>query len=214
MNTATGHAEHAPDSLADTSAPSPPLWRRLRPATGHPLLIALVVAAFTAWFGPAVTREWQNHDRELALKDELVQQSTAASAKLVSAVQGHEFRPNAASTAKYEAAFAKWDEESQALGARISVYLTDPDIAVGWRTFAERTLDFYDLAGTNAGASLRRTIVARLAAYAGLDSSDESTLVSKHPNLAYQHAWRKLKYGLLRRRDEVQKLILTASVRL
>ena len=185
-------------------------------ALGHPLLLALVGALFTVWFGPYVARQWQNHDRELEIQDQLAQQMTTATAVVVSTIQTYEFRPGLGARAVYVASYPRWDRESQAIGTKLVTYIEDGEqVRAEWREFSDRLLDLYNLADAPRDRTTRKEILGRLAAYLGRERVDTATLRKRrHRAGAYQVAWRELKYALLDARDAIQRRMLTSDVEL
>jgi hypothetical protein len=167
-----------------------------------------------------LARTWQTHDRELAIKDELVQQMTSATSNLSAAIQAYEFRPDSGTRRAYVTAFGKWDTESQGVAAKIRTYFADESLAREWAQHSEIMLDWYNLADLHGTLQpqLRREALDRLWAYVGRKKRLGDSLDRRPSNVKadarYQLEWRRLKYSLFERRDEIQRRIIRADMRL
>src|SRR3954452_9169170 len=85
------------------------------------LVIATALAAFL--LGPFLTDRWQDHKDAVARRSVLVEQISDASGTFVGAAHLEAHRTASASSA-FDAAFVKWQVESEALHSRISAYET------------------------------------------------------------------------------------------
>jgi hypothetical protein len=204
---------------------------------GHPLTLLLLGGVLTAVVGPFITRAWQNHERALEVKSELVDQMSQATAALMTSVQVREFNPGVLSEREYLDAFRQWDERSQVIDARLATYFPGNEkLGVGWRDLSLALVDYFGLASyegratspkargvTRCPRDARPTVRGRsrfmcaIGIYLGPPWDRPGHWRMKHlfvrriGTVEYRIGWRKLKYELIDRRDQLVREVIASD---
>jgi hypothetical protein len=127
-------AEHAQtlDESGSGAAAAPKPHRRWS-WLAHPLVLLLVGGAFTAgitnYLVPSITRQWQNHDKELEIKSALVQDVNRAAFQFFETIRLIESEPPPKTLAALDRAYVSWRTSEQTFGATIQTYFPGERIA-------------------------------------------------------------------------------------
>jgi hypothetical protein len=136
-------------------------------ALAHPLTILVFGALLTGLLVPAITRRWQDRQKELELKTELVSALSEVITSIVLAVQfvrlGRARTPTELMTADvladrqraFDEAYRTWEVQSAVLGTKLQAYFSATRIPKGWTTFSEVVTDFYALEGQDTETEAR-----------------------------------------------------------
>ena len=196
----------------------------------NPLLLLAVSSGITFFLAPFVSNTWQNHEQALKNRNELVQQMSTTSARILFAVQRNEFqgktskdpvRKKAAKQAALDA-FGEWDQESQSVSAKLASYPVEhrTRLTRAWNAYSLAILCYYNLVDRPGviHPHLRRITVRGLATYLqGTSYSFAKVLTPVEQtegiglNLAYQQAWRHLKLDLIEKKDEMVGSVLNGK---
>jgi hypothetical protein len=163
--------------MGTTSRPSATNLSKAAAFLRHPLVIAVLAAAFSALLIPQVTREWQDRQKEQDLKQSLLGEistsSTSAVRSSISLAGGHlraaggEQGEDAGDV--YQQLRNDWLVRRASARARIAVYF--PQLYACWYSFERATADFLSLAVPGDEAS-RRARVASLQRYVNADFAE------------------------------------------
>jgi hypothetical protein len=203
----------------------------------HPLTLLLLGGLLTAVVGPFITRTWQTHERELEVKSELVDQMSQATAALMTSVHVREFNRGRFSGNEYLDAFRQWDEQSQVIDARLATYFPgNKHLSGGWRALSLALFDYYNLGSENAwkigdetrlparcserkleSLTYRPRFLCGIGRY--LDGQwdqlahwrSESLFKRQINSAKYRNGWRKLKYAMIERRDELVRQVIASD---
>jgi hypothetical protein len=209
-------SDSAPTGPGDNEPP-----RRLSPASrlrewlSHPLLLLLIGALISSILVPSLTRQWQNHEKELEMKSGLVEDMNNSVTDFVMAVQFAEVGATSQSQADYDKAYRDWEIKRGQLASKIRVYFPASRIADEWSRYSRAVTDFYVLSGIRE-ESRRAGLVSRLANYFG--QGDLQALAAGPPDdrrssqyQRYVQAWEILKDRILSKKDEFINDILRSS---
>jgi hypothetical protein len=197
--------------------------RQLYEWFANPLLVTVVAALLGGLLIPQITREWQDHQKALEIKTDLVSQmSESASSAVMTGrfiaaglVRGASTDPNADQRAWNEG-YRAWTTGSASIGAKLEAYFAGSDRGSEWRSFADVVTDFFQLSA-NVNAT-RPAQVREIFAYPELpknlrlSAEDRHVLVTSNSSPEFQRAYAELGRGILQRRDDLVQAVLDAGV--
>lgn len=133
-------------------------------ALRHPVvagaLLAVITGIFASILVPALTRVWQDHPRELALKRELVARMSRESTKAVDS----NFAGLGASATRdkrvLDRAYRRWRIESAVIGSELQTYFPDSDIYREWDEYAGIVQVLIETLALSEGGDLNSDYVA------------------------------------------------------
>ncbi len=147
-------------SFLSTSAQPSSVWSDTAEFFGHPFVLLVIGALLTGLFVPFITRRWQDRQKELELKTNLVADMSQSvhtftmtllfegrRRRLHSAVETSE--PLIRRT-ELEAAYQDWRVRSAVIGAKLEAYFRDASLRDEWSSFTRAVNDFYRLEDTDA----------------------------------------------------------------
>jgi hypothetical protein len=164
----------------------------------HPLIVLLVGALISGLLIPAFTRRWQNYQKALEIKTQLVSDLSKSIMGIVMATQFAHIGAKSQKQADFDQAYRDWEIESAVIGTKLQAYFPDTTIPTEWTAFSELVTDFYALEGI--GVDERSGHAADLAKRLGASG--------------YQGArdWLTLKDGILDRKSALIQQVLKAAV--
>jgi hypothetical protein len=111
---------------------SKPQWKWL----SHPLFLLLLGGAFTAgitnYLVPSITRQWQNHDKELEIKSALVQNMNRAAFDFFESIRTVEYQDRPKTLAPLDRAYVSWRTAVRVDAAEFDTYFSNPEIDRDW----------------------------------------------------------------------------------
>jgi len=93
--------------------PNPTLYDWL----AHPLLLLIIGALISALIVPWLTQRWQNHQKKLELKSDLVSQISESVVNMVMAVLYAVLGAKSLTPEKYDEAFHDWQTRQAVIGS-------------------------------------------------------------------------------------------------
>lgn len=112
----------------------------------HPLVLLIVGALISSYLIPALTRGWQDHQKELEIKIGLVDQVNEAILGIAMATQFAEVGAKSQTQEDFDKAYLEWEVKAAKIGSRIRGYLPE-GIYSDWHTYVGVVTDFYALTG-------------------------------------------------------------------
>jgi hypothetical protein len=181
-----------------------------------PFAVTGAAAGFSWFFGPHLTDGWQDRQHRFDTKTALVTQLSAASAMFASAIQTFEYhRPSdRGARATYVKAYQAWDEANQVIAAKMDSYYGNMDakrLGREWRQYVEMMGVYYDLPDRKKSGKGRMKLLRALRGYLSWKMIPRTLLSDprgRNENLAYQAAWRTIRFGLIKKRDAIVKQLL------
>lgn len=168
----------------------------------HPLFLLLAGAVLTGLLIPTVTRRWQDRQKALELKTELVGEISESITEMVMAVQFVHLGAASMNQEKFDEAYREWEARSAVIGTKLQAYFPKTEIPDDWTRLSEVVTDFYALEGVSD--ELRRSeyslrIDERLSALLG--SQYERT-----------QDWGALKEGISMKKADIIKKVLDSRI--
>jgi hypothetical protein len=177
-----------PGMLADVAA-----------TLAHPLLLLAVGAAVSSFLVPAVTRRWQDHQKELEVKVGLVDQISKAVAEFLIAIQFAELQAQSQSQEEFDDAYRAWEVAQPTIGGRLQAYFPESSLPSEWAELTRRVTAFYGATGVSDGTER----VRRLREIAAVSDADDRSATE---------LWREAKVSLLRANDRLSSRVLTERI--
>lgn len=118
-------------------------WRRVRVPTS--VIVTLLVAALSVWIAPAVTRQWDDRQKERQLKAAFADEIAAASARALTAglIVAATDRPLVRRD-RHDTAKARWEGDALRISMKLTAYF-GPEISRRWAAFNENMALFLDI---------------------------------------------------------------------
>src|SRR5687767_12760316 len=111
----------------------------------HPFTILLAGAAISGLLIPSITRRWQNHQKALEIKTQLVSDLSKSIMEIVMATQFAHLRAPSQQQADFDRAYRDWEIQSGVIGTKLQAYFSGSTIPEEWSQFSEIVTDFYAL---------------------------------------------------------------------
>jgi hypothetical protein len=165
----------------------------------HPLVILLFGALISGLLVPSITRGWQNHQKALEIKTQLVGELSKSIMEFIMAIQFARLGAESQRQADFDKAYLGWEVQSAVIGTKLQAYFPDTTIPEEWSAFSELVTEFYALEGI--APDQRQGFMASIKGKLGasFDAGDRA-----------QVDWGELKKGILRRESElIQKVLAT-----
>ena len=167
----------------------------------HPLIILFAGALISGLLIPAITRQWQNHQKALEIKTQLVSELSKTIMEIIIATQFAHLRAVSQQQADFDKAYREWEIQSSVIGTKLQAYFPDTTIPEEWTDFSEIVTYFYALEGVheNQRSASGLTIAEKLG-------------LSMGPEYRHSQDWVKLKNGLLNRKSELIQRVLRTDI--
>jgi hypothetical protein len=120
----------------------------------RPILLTLFGAAISAWLIPAVTRQWQDRQKEREIKVALVSDigDSASDALVTSQYVANRAFPGGNGQAEYNRFSLDWARRSAQIEAKLRAYFPDDPLVDDWKEYSIVVQnDFYLLTGGSSG---------------------------------------------------------------
>lgn len=164
----------------------------------HPFVLLVAGALVTSYLVPALTRRWQDHQKELEIKVGLVDQISKATAELLIAVQFAEL--GAESQEKLDAAYRAWEIAGATIGGRLQAYFPGSKLLEEWRDLKDGVTQLYAAAGIEEAAARKRKL-AQIAGATDIDDRPATEL------------WQAARQSLAGANDELNNRILKEPIK-
>lgn len=194
----------------------------LRSWLSHPLVVAGVAALLGSLLVPSITRKWQDHQKALGIKTELVSEmsrsvsSGVANSRFIAA--GLVARSSSHTGAEQQAwndLYLDWTTSSASIAAKLQAYF-GVKVATRWQQFSYALTDFVALsARTGSG---RQAQVAEIYDYRNelpgvqLAQAQWRRLAGPPTGAGFQTAYATLSRGMLARQGQLVQLVLGSHV--
>lgn len=184
----------------------------------HPLTVLIVGAILTGLLVPAITRRWQNRQKELEVKVELISELSEAIMQIVMAVQVVRVRAELPRSAmsdensperdedvkafqEMNKAYRTWEVRSAVLGTRLEAFFSGTAIPADWTSFSDIVTRFYALEGQSEVHRQRnlKELLAKVLPHMSPDKRDLK-------------GWPGLKEAILTKKGEIINDVLTSRI--
>jgi hypothetical protein len=174
----------------------------------QPYLLLIATALISNFLVPAITRRWQDHQKELELKTGFVSEISESVMDILLATQFAEVAAASQKQEQYNEAYRTWEKRKAVIGAKLRAYFPRTDLGQAWDQFGEIVSEVYALSGTNDPVE-RAERLSKLKQYFGTDALDWQALA----NLELKKgAWFSLRQQVLRRKDALIQRILDSKI--
>src|SRR5215475_8272843 len=123
----------------------------------NPFILVVIGALISGLLIPSITSEWQNHQKELEIKTELVEKISEAVMNMVMPVHvtevellhdqiNNDTKAKGAVERYFEEAnnqYPKWETSSATIGSQLKAYYPGTSIPSKWNSFSENVSRFY-----------------------------------------------------------------------
>ena len=167
----------------------------------HPLIILFVGALISGLLVPSITRGWQNHQKALEIKTQLVSEFSKSIMEIIMAIQFAHLGAESQKQADFDKAYRDWEIQSAVIGTKLQAYFPETTIPDEWWGFSELVTQFYALEGIDQ--SDRQRFISAIA-----KKLDPSLGTEQQEQLD----WGELKNGILRRKSRLIQKVLRARI--
>lgn len=191
-------------------------WFRLM----QPYLVLLATAILSGLLIPSITRAWQDRQRELEVKTELVSELSDTVTAFVVAVQDveiAEMRNQPYNGEAYYQAANEWEIGLSRISAKLTAYFPNTRLPDDWKVFAATVDEVYALTHTKVPAfrTKRLNVIRAQFEDSAINWDDLSTPVEELESLEaarpYESAWFSLKAAILERKDRIVEQMLSST---
>jgi hypothetical protein len=168
----------------------------------HPLFLLFAGAVVTGLLIPALTRRWQDRQKALELKTELIGEISESITEMVMAVQFVHLGATSMDQQRFDEAYREWEARSAVIGTKLQAYFPRTAIPAEWAKLSEVVIDFYALEGVsdeNQRSEYFHRINEKLSAL--LDSQYERS-----------EDWGALKEGISMKKADIIKKVLDSRI--
>jgi hypothetical protein len=127
-----------------------------RQSLSHPLFLIVAGAVLSSYLLPSLTRQWQNHEKELEVRTTLVQEMSETTADFVVAIKQSTFggfgeeQAGAAQARALNVAWRAFDRRQTVIAAKLRSYFPESGLGDEWKRYAGALVSFlYFLKGEN-----------------------------------------------------------------
>ena len=184
----------------------------------NPLVVTVVAALLGSFLIPYLTRSWQDHQKALEIKTDLVGQMSesvgdaVATGRFIAAdlvAPGSEQR-------EWNDGYRSWTTASASIGAGLRAYVGS-EVGSDWRSFADTVTNFFLLSADNDPRSRREQVAAirrdgDLRRHVSFTRAGWAALRAPKSNRDFRLVYPELARGILRREDELVQRVLDADV--
>jgi hypothetical protein len=217
-------------------------YKKYYDALNHPLLLLVVGALISSYIIPFYSREWQDHQKELELKSDLVGKIGDAVTNMVIKTQAKK----AVVSIPYEEFYdtwQTWESASATIASRIRAYFYSSPLTEQWNNYSKIVTDFAFLS-ISSDACKRLGYVQEIQKYFSISLSvinrtdlnncranpdqfqkihntpfaldlsgiDWNELIVNGNDRQLSESWLKLKQGILNQKDNVIQEILRSHI--
>jgi hypothetical protein len=195
-----------------------PWHRQVNDWLANPLLVAVASAALIYLVIPQLTRGWQNHEKVLEVKTNLVGDMSDAVAKAVMSgrflgsglIRRATDDPHATQQA-FNDAFQGWTTNSAVIGSQLAAYFPDSDLVRQWRSYSMVVSDFLQLSVGGQRADRVQQLVEIATYFPHLHRGNRDwwrALLERNDEPTFQQDYAELsKFILLERDGFVQRVL-------
>lgn len=125
----------------------------------HPLLLLLVGAVTSGLIIPLISRNWQNRQKSLEIKTNLVSEISQVVMEFFMSVQFVHMRKGIRKSSnksdapskdqiEFDQSYKIWEVKSAVIGTKLEAYITESEVPETWTAFSKIITQFYALEGT------------------------------------------------------------------
>jgi hypothetical protein len=184
----------------------------------QPYLLLIATALISNFLVPAITRRWQDHQKELELKTGFVSEISESVMDILLATQFAEVSPGSQTQEQFDEGYRTWEKRKAVIGAKLRAYFPKTDLGQAWDQFAEIVTELYVLSRASEPVE-REEWLDKLKQYFGTDTVDWQALANLELKKGdfrqfhkFSHAWFSLRQQVLQRKDALVQRILDTKI--
>lgn len=117
----------------------------IKSVLSHPFVLLLLAAGISGLLVPYITNQWQNHQKELELKTNLVTQISKAIADIIIVSRIVQIPAYAYTNLSYPNAYEQWEISKATIGSQIEAYFPENQIKQKWDNLSSAITEFSGL---------------------------------------------------------------------
>jgi hypothetical protein len=194
-------------------------WRHeLGQWLANPLVVTVVAAFLGSFLIPHLTRSWQDHQKALEIKTDLVGQMSESVGDAVATgrfIAADLVAPDSQQR-EWNDGYRAWTTESASIGAGLRAYV-GAEVGSDWLAFADSVTNFFLLSADNDARSRRQQVAAirrdgDLRRHVSFTREGWAALRAPKSNPDFRLVYPELARGILRREDELVQRVLDSDV--
>lgn len=183
---------------------------------GHPLVLIVAGAFISSYLIPSLTRQWQNHERELEIKAVLVQEMSETTAEFVVAIKTYAFGGFGSGQtpeglirdlSRDRRAF---DTQQPITAAKLRAYFRKASLTDEWNRYGAALVSFFDVIRTT-DANFKRQKLAKLERYLGGNANFGALVSPEATGTEYRNAFLAAEEFLFAQKDVLVRAVLEAD---
>jgi hypothetical protein len=185
---------------------------------GNPLVVTVVAAFLGSFLIPHLTRSWQDHQKALEIKTDLVGQMSESVGDAVATGRfiAADLVAPGSQQREWNEGYRAWTTESASIGAGLQAYVGS-EIGSNWRSFGDTVTNFFLLSADNDPRSRRQQVAAirrdgDLRRHVSFTRAGWAALQAPKSNRDFRLVYPELARGILRREDELVQRVLDSDV--
>lgn len=182
----------------------------------HPLLLLFVTVLISNYLIPKINRKWQDYQKEIELKTNIVSEINEAVLSFVMAIQFSEGGAKSQTQSEYDKAYSIWETRKAIVASKLGAYFPNSELITKWAQFSEIITEIYALSGTT-DRDYRRERLVRIKKYLVEEDIDWGILFNYQAKeegfnafQKYYKTWFSLKDSMLSKKDELVVLMLSS----
>jgi hypothetical protein len=201
-------------------APASASWtHELAQWLGNPLVVTVVAAILGGFLIPHFTRSWQDHQKELEIKTDLVGQMGESVSEAVATgrfIAADLVPPGPRQQEEWNAGYRDWTTASASIGSGLQAYVGS-ELGSDWSSFANVVTNFFLLSADNDPRSRRLQVegIMRdgdLRRHVRFKPAGWAALRRPKSDPDFRLAYPELARGILAREDELVQRVLDSDV--
>ena len=217
---ADGRPTTAPDGeTGGPRAQSVRFWSQgLAQWLANPFVVTVVAALLGSLLIPHFTRSWQDHQKALEIKTDLVGQMSESVGDAVATGRfiAADLVPPDSQQQEWNEGYRRWTTASASIGAGLRAYVGS-EVGTDWRSFADTVTNFFLLSAENDPRSRRLQVAALrrdadLRRHVSFKPAGWAALHAPKTDPDFRLVYPELARGILERQDELVQRVLDSDV--
>jgi hypothetical protein len=205
------------------------IFRRdsIKEILSNQFFLLIIGGILTGLLVPYITTQWQNHEKELEIKTNLVSEISESVTRMLMAIQFVEVSQsrginNSLKNEEYDNEYRDWKINSDVIQSQINAYFPSIDIDENWKKFSNAVEDLYALSGTSR-EDLRINLMQKIQYHLSKEINLTTWNILKNRTyninnttevIYYQENWEVLKEQIIEEKENIIQRILNTKINL